>query len=192
MGGHEADFGREEVGMTLRMVLIACAVAMVAVSATMLGWSVPHLAGFGGGQPFDVRFTGYTHADAVAFLRAIGSEGAAFYAKVQLRLDTAFPLLYLVALSWLLASILGWAGFAGAGRGLVAVVIVAVPTLLDFAENAAIAEMLRLGPDAVTPDLVSWATACSTTKWVTALEGLAVAAAGVLVALVRGFAGGAR
>ena len=178
--------------MILRILLIACAVAMVAVSATMLGWSVPHLAGYGGGQPFDIRFTGYTHAEAIAFLKALGPEGAAFYAKVQLRLDTAFPLLYLVALSWLLAAILGWAGFVGRGRVVVAVVIVAVPTLLDFLENAAIAEMLRLGPDAVPPDLVSWATACSTTKWVTALEGLAVAAAGVVVALARRFAGGAR
>lgn len=172
--------------------LVACAVAMVAVSATMLGWSVPHLAAYGGGQPFDVRFTGYGHAEAVAFLKALGPEGRAFYDTVQLRLDTAFPILYFVALSTLLGLILGWAGFAGRGRFVVAAVVVAVPTLLDFAENAAIRDMLRLGPDAVTPDLVSWASACSTTKWVTALEGLAIAAAGVIAALARRFAGAAR
>jgi len=174
-----------------RIALVACAVAMVAVSATMLGWSVPHLAGYGGGQPFDIRFTGYGHAEAVAFLRTLGPEGRSFYDTVQLRLDTAFPILYFVALSWLLAAILGWAGFAGRGRVLVAVVVVAVPTLLDFAENAAIRDMLRLGPDAVTPDLVSWASACSTTKWLTALEGLAIAAAGVVAALLRRLSGSA-
>ena len=178
--------------MKLRILLVACAVAMVAVSATMLGWSVPRIVALGGGQPFDVRFFGYGHAEAVDFLKALGPEGATFYTNVQLRLDTAFPLLYLISLSWLLASILGWAGFAGVGRVVVACVVVAVPALLDFAENAAIREMLRLAPDAVTPDLVSWASACSTTKWLTALEGVTIAAAGVVVALARRFAGVAR
>jgi hypothetical protein len=178
--------------MKLRILLVAAAVAMVAVSATMLGWSVPHIAALGGGQPFDVRFFGYGHAEAVAFLKALGPEGASFYANVQLRLDTAFPILYFVALSWLLASIFGWAGFAGVGRVVVACIVVAVPTLLDFAENAAIREMLRLGPDAVTPELVSWASACSTTKWLTALEGVTIAAAAAAVALARRFAGATR
>ena len=178
--------------MTLRILLVACAAAMVAVFATMMVWSVPHLAGFGGGLPFDVRFTGYGHAEAVEFLRALGADGRAFYAGVQLRLDTAFPVLYLVSLSTLLGLIFGWAGFAGRGRFLVAVVVVAVPTALDFAENAAIADMLRLGPDALTADLVSWASACSTTKWVAALEGLAIATAGVAVALARHMFGGIR
>lgn len=178
--------------MTLRTILVACAVAMVAVSATMLGWSVPRLVAIGGGQPFDLRFFGYDHAEAIAFLKALGPQGASFYANVQLRLDTAFPILYFVSLSWLLASIFGWAGFAGIGRVIVACIVVAVPTLLDFAENAAIREMLRLGPDAVTPDLISWASACSTTKWLTALEGVTIAAAGAVVALARRFTGAAR
>ena len=178
--------------MTLRILLVASAVGMVVVFAAMMGWSVPRLAAYGAGVPFDVRFTGYGHADAVAFLKALGPEGRAFYDGVQLRLDTAFPILYLVALSWLLAAILGWAGFAGRGRVVVAAVVVAVPTLLDFAENAAIADMLRLGPDAVTTELVSWASACSTTKWVTALEGLAIAAAGVAAAVARHMFGGSR
>lgn len=176
----------------VRILLAACAAGMVVVFATMMGWSVPRLAGYGGGVPFDIRFTGYGHAEAVAFLKAIGTEGRVFYDGVQLRLDTAFPLLYFVALSWLLATILGRAGFTGAGRVVVACVVVAVPTLLDFAENAAIRDMLRLGPDAVTPDLVSWASACSTTKWLTALEGLAIAAAGTVVAVARHMFGGIR
>ncbi len=176
----------------VKIGLVACAVAMVAVLATMMGWSVPRLAGFGGGWPFDVRFGGYDHGEAVAFLKALGPDGRAFYDGVQLRLDTAFPILYFVALSWLLAAILGWAGFAGVGRVVVAGVVVAVPTLLDFAENAAIRDMLRLDPEAVTPALVAWASACSTTKWVTALEGLAIAAAGVVVALLRPMFGGSR
>ena len=178
--------------MTFRILLLACAVAMVAVFATMMGWSVPHLAGFGGGLPFDVRFGGYGHAEAVAFLRALGPEGRVFYDTVQLRLDTAFPVLYLVSLSALLGLIFGRAGFAGAGRFWIAGIVVAVPTLLDFAENAAIRDMLRLDPEAVTPALVAWASACSTTKWVAALEGLAIATAGVVVALARHMFGGIR
>ncbi len=178
--------------MSLRILLVACAVAMVAVAATMLGWSVPRIVALGGGQPFDVRFFGYGHGEAVGFLKALGPEGASFYANVQLRLDTAFPLLYLVSLSWLLASIFGWAGFAGIGRVVVACILVAVPTLLDFAENAAIRDMLRLGPDAVTADLVSWASACSTTKWTTALEGVTIAAAAAVVALARRLSGATR
>ena len=176
----------------ITLALVACAVAMVAVFATMMGWSVPRLAGYGAGVPFDVRFGGYGHAEAVAFLKALGPDGRAFYDTVQLRLDTAFPILYFVSLSMLLGLILGWAGFAGRGRFVVAAVVVAVPTLLDFAENAAIRDMLRLGPDAVTAELVSWASACSTTKWVAALEGLAIAAAGVVVALARRLGGVAR
>ncbi|MDK9695104.1 MAG: hypothetical protein OEL76_01785 [Siculibacillus sp.] len=168
-----------------RIGLLVCAVAMVAVSATMLAWSVPHLAGYGGGQPFDIRFTGYDHGEAVAFLKALGPDGRAFYDTVQLRLDTAFPILYFVALSWLLAAILGWAGFDGVGRVVVACVVVAVPTLLDFAENAAIRDMLRRAPEAVDADLVARASWYSTRKWSMALVGLTIAALGVAVVLLR-------
>lgn len=168
-----------------KTVLVACAVGTAVVAATMLGWSVPRLVGLGGGQPFDVRFTGYGHAEAVDFLRALGAEGRAFYDTVQLRLDTAFPILYFVALSWLLAAILGWAGVGAPARVLVAIVVVAVPTLLDFAENAAIRDMLRRAPDAVDADLVARASWYSTRKWSMALVGLTIAAIGVAVALLR-------
>jgi hypothetical protein len=171
--------------MTLRVLLVACAVAMVAVAATMLGWSVPRLVALGGGQPFDIRFFGYGHREAVDFLTALGPDGRAFYDTVQLRLDTAFPILYFVSLSWLLASILGWAGVGAAARIAIAIVVVAIPTLLDFAENAAIREMLRLSPDAIGADLVARASWFSTRKWIMAAIGLTIAGVGVVVALLR-------
>jgi hypothetical protein len=171
--------------MTLRVLLVACAVAMVAVAATMLGWSVPRIVALGGGQPFDVRFFGYGHREAVDFLTALGSDGRAFYDTVQLRLDTAFPILYFVSLSWLLASILGWAGVGAPLRIVVAIVIVGIPTVLDFAENASIREMLRLSPDAVGADLVARTSWYSTRKWSMAAIGLTIAGVGAIVALLR-------
>lgn len=172
-------------GRALRVVVALAAVAMVAVLATMLGWSVPRLAALGGGLPFDIRFTGYDHAAAVAFLTRLGPEGRAFYDTVQLRLDTAFPILYFVALSALLAAILGAAGLARPWRTIVAVVVVGVPTALDFAENAGIRDMLRLSPDAVTTEMVARTSFWSTTKWLAALFGIALALLGSAVALAR-------
>lgn len=169
----------------VRIALIAGAVATALVAATMLGWSVPRLVAIGGGQPFDVRFFGYGHTEAVDFLRALGAEGRAFYDTVQLRLDTAFPLLYLVSLSWLLAAILGWAGVGRVARIAVAVVVVGIPTALDFAENSAIRDMLRLAPEAVTAELVARASWFSTRKWAMALFGLTIAGLGVAAALLR-------
>jgi hypothetical protein len=168
-----------------KTVLVACAVGTAVVAAIMLGWSVPRLVALGGGQPFDVRFTGYGHAEAVDFLRALGAEGRAFYDTVQLRLDTAFPILYFVALTWLLTAILGWAGMGTPARLAVAVVVVGTPTLLDFAENAAIRDMLRLAPGAVTAELVARASWFSTRKWSLALFGLTIAGIGVAVTLLR-------
>ncbi len=172
-------------GRALRILVGLAAVAMVAVMATMLGWSVPRLVELGGAHPFDVRFAGYGHDDAVVLLTRLGPEGRAFYDGVQLRLDTAFPILYFVALSALLAAILGRAGVACPWRAIVAVVVVGVPTALDFAENAGIRDMLRLAPDAVTAEMVARASFWTTTKWQAAGFGVAVALVGSAVALAR-------
>lgn len=171
--------------MVQRLVFTVLATATLGLLAVMLFWSLPHLGPATEGRVFDLRFTGYGHDEAVAYLKALGPAGRAFYDEVQLQLDTAFPILYLATLSALLGAILDWAGFTGRVRLFVAFVVVAIPTLFDFAENAAIREMLHLDPAAVGPELVARASFDTTMKWATAAIGLAVAAGGVAFAVVR-------
>ena len=54
-------------------------------------------ASFGGGgraQPFDLRPRGYSVGEARALLTMLGDAGRAYYADVQLALDTIYPATY--------------------------------------------------------------------------------------------------
>ena len=61
---------------------------------------MPKLDAFGGGPIFDLRFLGYDRTAAEALLRALGTEGRAFYLNAQQWLDTAFPAVLGAALDY--------------------------------------------------------------------------------------------
>lgn len=152
--------------------VVALATAAVVVFAVMHLVTVPRVSDMAGGRPiFDLRLLGYDRGEAVAFLKALGAEGRAEYMRVQLRLDDVFAPLYGLALSLLLAEILGRAGLGRRLAFVLAFALVVPVAGFDIAENAAIAEMLRRPPDAVDVATVAAASLRTTVKW--ALAGLA-------------------
>src|SRR5215467_4237769 len=93
----------------------------------------------GGLEPFDLRPFGYTPEEARALLYALSDIGRAYYADVQLQLDTAFPALYAISRGLLLL----WVTAPGrtAERPL-------ATAWFDYFENEGIAAMLAAGPQA--------------------------------------------
>ena len=166
-------------------VVVMLMTATVVVFAVLSFVALTHMASFGGGQVFDARFFGYGHAEALRFLEAIGPVGRKEYLEVWQRLDTVFPILYFLSFSWVAAAIYGAAGAPVLSARLAAVATVAPATIFDFAENAAVAAMLRLTPAEVTPEMVAAASRFTTVKWALAAAGFAAAGLGLARAAAR-------
>jgi hypothetical protein len=174
-------------GISLALVafglIVALASATLVLFATMQLVTLPRLRDMAGGlAPFDLRFFGYDRVDAAALLRALGPEGRAEYARVQLRLDDAFAPLYGVTLSLALAEILGRAGLGRILAFLLAFALVLPTAGFDIAENTAIAELLRRPPDTLDAAAVAAASLFTTVKWGFAALGGLVALAGIFLA----------
>jgi len=133
-------------------VVVALLVSL-ALWGVMMFWTLAYLRRTAGGlEPFDLRPFGYTPEEARALLYALSSVGRAYYAEVQLQLDTAFPALYALSRGLLLL----WVTAPGrtATRPLpllarLALLILPVVTAgFDYFENEGIAAMLAAGPQA--------------------------------------------
>jgi len=133
-----------------------------AIYLVMVGWSLPTVsAGADGAVPFDLRPLGYGFDEARDFLAALAPDATLFYLDVQQRLDLAYPAL--LALTLFLA--IAWLAPVRWGRWRWIVALVAIPgAVFDYAENGAVAGMLRLGADGITPDMVAAASRWSMLK----------------------------
>lgn len=140
----------------------------IALWAVMVFGTLAHLsAAAEGAQPFDLRPLGYSLGEARALLTMLGEAGRAYYADVQLALDTVYPATY--ALSRALAIL--WLTMPGRLRteSLAPVIrwILIVPPVaaagFDYWENLLIAEMLAAGPT-VSDDLVRMASMATQMK----------------------------
>lgn len=162
----------------------------LAIYVYMLTVTLPQLAALAGGvMVFDMRPGGYDHATAVTILDALGAEGARYYAEVQHRWDTAFPvLLGVTVIFWTLVAAQRWRR-----RGLplaqwipwVLVVVAVAATVADLGENMAVAAMLATSPEAVTTAQSGLASTLTVTKSVLvtiALSALIVLAVGPWIA----------
>jgi hypothetical protein len=88
-------------------VVVALIVSYV-LMGVMAFWTLAYLRRTAGGLlPFDLRPFGYTPDEARTLLHALSGIGRAYYADVQLQLDTAFPAVYALSrgllLLWLTA-----------------------------------------------------------------------------------------
>jgi len=169
--------------------VVVALIVSFAVLAVMVFWTVPYLRRTAGGlEPFDLRPFGYTLEEARALLRALSEIGRAYYADVQLQLDTIYPALY--ALSRVL--LLLWLTTQGrtAARPIpqpVRAALLALPILnawFDYFENDAIAAMLAAGPE-VGADLVARASFWTQAKWLTGLVTEATCVILLAIAFVR-------
>jgi hypothetical protein len=147
------------------------------VYVVIAGWSLPTIAGDAGGLPaFDLRPAGYSFDEARAFLAALTTAGYGFYLDVQQSLDTVYPALYGATLFfeiYLLAP-RAW----GDWRWLVALVGVP-PAVFDYLENAAVAALLRTGPDHITAGMVETAS-----RWTIFKSGATTVAALLVLVLL--------
>lgn len=173
----------------MSLSLLAFALVVAATTATIVLFTVmqlvtlPRIGAMSGGlTPFDMRLTGYDRGQALALLKALGTEGRAEYLRVQLRLDDAFAPLYGITLSLALAEILGRAGLGRFFAFTLAFLVVMPTAGFDIAENTAIAEMLRRPPDTIDAATVASASFRTTAKWASAGVGITVALIAILLA----------
>jgi hypothetical protein len=138
-----------------------------------------------GAEPFDLRPLGYGVGDARALLALLGEEGRAYYAQVQLALDSVYPATYALSRAlavWWLTTRLGRWNPSQAWR----IAMVCLPILaagVDYYENARIAAMLVRGIG-VDAELVASASRATQVKSIIGLVSevmvLALAAAAFL------------
>lgn len=171
-----------------RLVLGLLAVSVV-LWAVMVFGTLAHLsAAAEGAQPFDLRPGGYNVGEARALLTMLGDAGRAYYADVQLALDTIYPATYALsralAIWWLaMPGRLRAAPIAPAIRWLLIVPPVAAAAF-DYWENSLIRKMLAAGP-AVSDDLVHMASIATQLKSVAGAVSEVTMLAFALVAFVR-------
>jgi len=161
----------------LKRFWITFAAMLVAWGAMNL-WSVPRIEAITGGlRLLDMRFTGYSFADAQDFVAALGEEGAALYLGPQIWLDMIFPPLLgavlFMSYRWL------FPGRVGVVIGTLSLTFV----LVDYLENLALLTILRAGPNSMTPEMVVMANQWTVTKWSLALAGLLALVFGVAIRL---------
>ncbi|MGH6725946.1 MAG: hypothetical protein ACREB8_05300 [Pseudolabrys sp.] len=147
------------------MGLLAVSIVLWAV---MYFGTLAHLsAAAEGAQPFDLRPRGYSVGEARALLTMLGDAGRAYYADVQLALDTVYPATY--ALSRALA--IWWLTMPGRPRAAplmpalrwILIVPPVTAAVFDYWENSLIRKMLAAGP-AVAGDLVHMASVATQLK----------------------------
>lgn len=119
----------------------------------------------GGLQPFDLRPFGYSQAEAIAFMAAIGDGARNYYVNFQIKLfDTPFvainALAQMAALWWLTKP--GRIALPSVGR-IILVVLPIVGAWFDYAENGALREVLRAGAE-VTEAMVASASTMTVLK----------------------------
>ena len=154
---------------------------LLAVWLVMNLGTAPRIEEMAGGlRLLDMRFTGYSLAEARQFIAAIGNEGVQLYLGTQLWLDMVFPPL-LGAVLFLCYRRL-FPGLLGLVIGTFSLIsIVAV----DYLENAALAAMLRAGADGLTAEMAARASTLTTLKWSLAFIGLLALIVGVTLLLRR-------
>jgi hypothetical protein len=149
--------------------VVVALIVSFAVLAVMVFWTGPYLRRISGGlELFDARYFGYTVEEARALLRALSEIGRAYYADVQLQIDTAFPALYALSRVLLLLWLTQPGRTADKPVPLPLRIAFLVPPIVtawcDYFENDAIAAMLTVGPN-VGADLVARASFWTQAKW---------------------------
>lgn len=131
----------------------------VAVWFSMLLVTMPHLEALTGGQKvFDMRPLGYTFEEARAILAGLGEAGRQYYRETQQGLDSVFPALVFMTVSgWqiVLARKLALSGIRMPVWSVALLIAVNLAgAIADYSENGAVRQMLLVGPDALTADMV--------------------------------------
>jgi hypothetical protein len=154
-------------------LVVAALAASVALWGFMLFGTLARLSELAeGAEPFDLRPFGYGLGDARALLQLLGEEGRAYYAQVQLALDSIYPATYALSRAlalWWLTTPPRLGRFSPAPGWRIA--LLGLPVLaagFDYYENARIAAMLVRGTQ-VDAELVASASLATQAKSVAGL-----------------------
>lgn len=133
--------------------VVVALIVSFALWGVMVFWTLAYLRRTAGGlEPFDLRPFGYTPEEARALLYALSSIGRAYYADVQLQLDTAYPAVYALSRGLLLFWVTAPGRTATRPLPLPARLVLLILPLatawFDYFENEGIAAMLAAGPQA--------------------------------------------
>jgi hypothetical protein len=157
-------------------------VASVAVLLAMMALELFYFERLSGGQvSLDLRLSGFTPDEGMAWLTALGRRGSEIIIVWHyLTFDLLFPaLLSATLVSVILAlgrRLPGFAAMSESARALTAVALVAPYVLADYAENIAVARLLSDFLYA-NPDSLAFASALIVAKFVLLLVPLAAIAA---------------
>ena len=145
------------------------------------------LKGYSGGMgPIDLKFT-YTPTEVFQMVAAYGEQGRAYYRMIEMTVDILYPLAYTLFFGALLTAILRRA-FPGNSMVQRLALLTPLCFLLDMAENIGIITMLSQFP--AQPEAVAQITALFTTaKWVAFAAIILTVLVGLVVWLIRRFAG---
>ena len=149
---------------TPRIILWVVSLAAISFFLAMNLGTVPIIrAEAGGMRIFDNRPTGYDFETAKQFLSQLSPDGYALYTGLQRKIDTLFPTLMAISLTWAL-----WimTDFLDKPYRIGICLAAFIGPMCDLTENHFVGQMLALGPEAITEDLVSTASTFSVTKWV--------------------------
>lgn len=176
-------------GRRIRWPHIALALALVAaLDAYELALTLPELERRAGAPIFDMRMGGYTHAETVRLVAALGEAGRWYYLTRHIPADTALALVETTAIVLIILR----ATRPGARFGVAAppawrAVFIAVPLLtlaFDLGENALVAHMLVTA--APEPFNTAIAATLTQAKWVCASLSVALALVLPMTAWLRG------
>jgi len=130
------------------------AAATLAVYLTMIFWTLPYISSEAGGLwVFDLRSTGYTHTEAVAFLTALSDAGREMYRTTQFYLDAVFPPLLgllVIVLAFKLSRHTTLSLWVYAHVFNLTMIAAVAGCVFDWLENAAVQDMLVRVPATVT------------------------------------------
>ena len=123
---------------------------------------MPAIRQFSPLEIFDLRSSGYSFNQARLLLESLGPDGSAIYRGQQLILDLFYP--FFLTASTILAMYILAPAHWGYRRNLL--IFIPLPAMtLDYLENALIALMLKLGPENISPDVVSFASKATILKF---------------------------
>jgi hypothetical protein len=141
----------------VRAAAVAAVACFAALAVLAMGWLEPV-----GHKIFDSHLRGYDPETARAYLTALTADQTALYLGLFRGLDTVFPALAAFALGGVIW--LNTRGLPVAAR-LLLLLAPAAYLVMDYAENAMVARMLRGGPQVFEATILQ-ASAFTTTKWI--------------------------
>ncbi len=140
---------------SFKVIFWAIFLATMGIYAAMLVWTLPSIQQEAGGLvPFDLRPTGYTYEEAMAFILSLSENGRKLYLGPQRWLDIIYPAGLALTIGLAIAALVP---LTKVWKFLFA--IVAVPGMcFDYLENGAVRSLLLTTPDTINATAVETAS----------------------------------